>query len=42
LNSDHFDAENNIKDTEALSRLEKLAEELVFMQTQLKASSALK
>jgi len=37
LNSDHFDAENNIKDTEALSRLEKLAEELVFMQTQLKA-----
>jgi FMN reductase/FAD reductase [NAD(P)H] len=37
LNSDHFDAENNIKDTETLSRLEKLAEELVFMQTQLKA-----
>ncbi|MDK8191122.1 NAD(P)H-dependent oxidoreductase [Paenibacillus sp. UMB7766-LJ446] len=39
LNSDHFDTQNNIKDTEALSRLEKLAEELVFMQTQLKVSS---
>ncbi|SEN56062.1 FMN reductase/FAD reductase [NAD(P)H] [Paenibacillus sp. OK076] len=39
LNSDHFDAENNIKDIEALSRLEKLAEELIFMQIQLKASS---
>ncbi|MEC0125100.1 NADPH-dependent FMN reductase [Paenibacillus pabuli] len=37
LNSEHFGAENSIEDTDALSRLERLAEELVFMQTRLKA-----
>ncbi|WP_340390325.1 NAD(P)H-dependent oxidoreductase [Paenibacillus sp. FSL E2-0151] len=37
LNSDHFGAENKIEDADALSRLEKLAEEIVFMQIQLKS-----
>lgn len=36
LNSEHFGADNSVQDEQVLERLAKLAEELVFMHTQLK------